>query len=69
MTEATDGEKEDEYVQFPAGLSEMGNTDTTPRRCKVTAVAAYWSMNEIGLKMSFCGEKRKGILCASPGDG
>jgi hypothetical protein len=41
---------EEERVQFPAGLSEMGNTNGTPRRYKVTAVAAYWFTNEIGFE-------------------
>jgi hypothetical protein len=52
--------REEECVQFPAGLSEMGNMDEIPRRCKVAAVAAYWFTDEIGLKMSFCGRTEKG---------
>jgi hypothetical protein len=38
----------------------MGNMDGIPRRCKVTAVAAAcWFTDEIGLKMSFCGEDKE----------
>jgi hypothetical protein len=52
--------KEEEWVQFPAGLSEMGNTDGAPRRYKVTAVATYWFTNEIGFEDELLRGTKKG---------
>jgi hypothetical protein len=58
--------KEEECVQFPAGLSEMGNTNGTPCRYKVTAAAAYWFTNEIGFEDELLRGTKKGRQAYQP---
>jgi hypothetical protein len=57
--------REEECVQFPAGLSEMGNMDGIPRRCKVTAVAAYWFTVRLDWRWASAAGRRKQHVAAS----
>ena len=58
-SEATDRGKKEECVQFPAGLSEMGNMHRAPRCCKVTPAATYLSRMRLDWRWAFAGDAER----------